>query len=71
MFEAVAAVREGCCLWNYRCDMPEDKDLQEAHQFIVISFCAVSTTIDIDCATVMKCVLINSHHHHHEACCIL
>lgn len=31
MFEAVAAVSEGCCLWNYRCDVPEDRNLQEAH----------------------------------------
>ena len=39
---------------------------------IVISFCAGSTRIDTDFATVMKCVLINSHHHHHHhACCIL
>jgi hypothetical protein len=30
-FEAVAAVSEGCCLCNYRSDIPEDTNLQEAH----------------------------------------
>ena len=34
-FEAVAAVSEGCCLWNYGCDIPEGRNLQEAHQFIL------------------------------------
>ena len=69
MLEAVVAVSEGCCLWNYRCDNPEDRKQNSSFCSIVISFCAVSTRIDIDCATVMKCVLINSHHYH--ACCIL
>jgi hypothetical protein len=30
-FEAVTAVSEGCCLRNYRSDIPEDRNLQEAH----------------------------------------
>ena len=34
-FEAVTAVSEGCCLWNYRCDSPADRNLQEAHCFIL------------------------------------
>jgi hypothetical protein len=34
-FEAVTAVSEGCCPWNYRCDIPADRNLQEAHYFIL------------------------------------